>query len=384
VTASSTATFNVTANGASPLRYQWRRDGAALSGATNATLVLNNIQASDAGDYSVLIYNNAGSTVSSNGALSVIYAAFILQQPGSVQVRVRPDPAAAPTTNAAFSVLAFSTSPLGYQWRYNGVDIPGATASTLVISNVQVANDGEYTCAVTDDIGTTVTAPAMLIPLVSTVVTQGLVAQTVAAGASVTLSVAATGHPLPFSYEWRRGSIMIASNYVGARADFLTFTANAAPFTTNLYRVIVRNLANTGVSANSSINVITLPDFDQDGIIDALEQSIGLNTNNAADATGDLDHDRMNNRDEVLAGTDPLDPASYLRVDLSTSASQTLVAIGAVSNRTYTVQYTDDLASGSWFKLADVPARTTNRVETIPDSSTNRLRAYRLITPRQP
>lgn len=384
VTASSTVTLNVTASGGGPLRYQWRRDGAALPGKTNSALILNNIQASDAGDYSVLIYNNAGSTVSSNGTLSVIYAAFILQQPGSVQVRVRPDPLAAPTTNAAFGVLAYSTSPLHYQWRYNGTEIPGATASTLVITNVQVANDGEYTCAVTDDIGTTFTAPAMLIPLVSTVVTQGLVAQSVAAGASVTLSVAATGHPLPFSYEWRRGSIMIASNYVASRADFLTFTANAAPFTTNLYRVIVRNLANTGVSANSSVNVITRPDFDQDGIIDAYEQSIGLNTNNAADATGDLDNDRMNNRDEVFAGTDPLDPASYLRVDLRMSANQALVSIGTVSNRTYTVQYTDELVSGNWIKLADLPARTTNRVETITDSSTNRHRAYRLVTPRQP
>jgi hypothetical protein len=48
------------------------------------------------------------------------------------------------------------------------------------------------------------------------------------------------------------------------------------------------------------------------------------------------------------------------------------------------VQYNDDLGSGQWLKLADVPARASNRVETLIDSSSSTNRTYRLATPRQP
>jgi hypothetical protein len=54
-----------------------------------------------------------------------------------------------------------------------------------------------------------------------------------------------------------------------------------------------------------------------------------------------------------------------------------------VSNRTYTVQYTDNLNLGLWRRLTDILARPINRVETFtdPDSSTNRF--YRVAVPRQ-
>jgi len=379
------AVFSVNAaEGGQRFFHQWHRNGTPLPGATNALLALANIQPQQAGNYSVLVYNECGSVVSSNATLTLRFPASILQSSGNVQVRVRPDPAAAPVTNAAFSVLAYSTSPLRYQWRLNGADIPGAIASTLVVTNVQTTNVGDYTCSVSDDVGTVSTPPASLIPLVSPVLTHGIVPQMVAVGSTVTLSVAATGSPLPFGYEWRRGSIVVASNVLFSGTNFLTFTATNAPFVTNQYRVVVRNLANLGINANSLAAVITLPDFDQDGIIDAYEQGIGLNTNNAADALGDLDSDGMKNRDEFLAGTDPANPQSYLRVDLTALSNQALVHIAAVSNRTYTVQYADGLGAVSWSKLADLPARSTNRVELIPDPNWTSNRFYRLALPAQP
>jgi len=384
VTVFQDATFSVSASGLGPFRYQWRFNRTNIPRATSASLVLSSVQPEQTGDYDVIVHSDDGSTVSSNATLTLRYPASILQPPANVQVRIRPDPAAVPNTNATFGVLAYSTTPLRYQWRFNGTDIPGATSSVLVITNVQITNGGNYTCAVTDDLGTTVTAPATLIPLVSPVITQGLIAQTVAAGATVTLSVGASGSPPPFGYEWRRGSIVIASNVVHSATNFYTFTATNIPFTTNLYRVIVRNQANLTVNANTSANIITVPDFDQDGIIDAYEQSLGLNTNNAADALGDLDGDRMSNRDEALAGTDPVNPASYLRVDLSAQAGQALVQIAAVSNRTYTVQYRGAVAAGPWLRLADVVARSTNFVENILDPSWTSNRFYRLVLPAQP
>ena len=41
-------------------------------------------------------------------------------------------------------VLSVRAGTLGYQWRFNGVDIAGANASTYTIPNVQTSNAGNY------------------------------------------------------------------------------------------------------------------------------------------------------------------------------------------------------------------------------------------------
>ena len=53
VNAGSTVALNVGATGTAPLTYQWRKDGSVLSGATNASLVLTNVQPTGAGAYLV-------------------------------------------------------------------------------------------------------------------------------------------------------------------------------------------------------------------------------------------------------------------------------------------------------------------------------------------
>ena len=55
----------------------------------------------------------------------------------------------------------------------------------------------------------------------------------------------------------------------------------------------------------------------------------------------------------------------------------------AVSNRTYTIQFTDALPSANWSKLADVVALKTNRVEVMLDPAWTSNRFYRAVTPRQ-
>jgi hypothetical protein len=71
VTTGGTAAFNVTASGTPPLRYQWNFNGTNIAGATNTTLTLTNVQASQAGNYTVLVTNLFGSLLSSNAVLTV-------------------------------------------------------------------------------------------------------------------------------------------------------------------------------------------------------------------------------------------------------------------------------------------------------------------------
>ena len=66
------AAFAVQATGTEPLSYQWRLNDTVLSGATDRELVLTNVQAGQAGNYSVMVTNVAGWVLSSNALLTVV------------------------------------------------------------------------------------------------------------------------------------------------------------------------------------------------------------------------------------------------------------------------------------------------------------------------
>jgi hypothetical protein len=65
------ATFSVSAVSAFATTNQWLKNGIPISGKTNATLTLNNVQVSDATNYSVIVGNINGTTTSSVVALSL-------------------------------------------------------------------------------------------------------------------------------------------------------------------------------------------------------------------------------------------------------------------------------------------------------------------------
>jgi hypothetical protein len=71
VTAGAPTAFLVSATGTPQLRYQWRHEGTNLVGRTTGTLILQNVQSINAGNYSVVISNDYGSAISSNALLTV-------------------------------------------------------------------------------------------------------------------------------------------------------------------------------------------------------------------------------------------------------------------------------------------------------------------------
>jgi hypothetical protein len=198
-------------------------------------------------------------------------------------------------------------------------------------------------------------------------------------GELVSVSASATGHPLPFSWEWRRGSTPLITNTVNQRFDFFSFTNINSVGSTQQYRVIARSLSGF---ANATFNILTLTDSDGDRLPDAWESEFFGSTNGAV-AVFDSDGDTMSNLQEYNAGTDPTNALSFLRVDISAGNGQAVVSFGAISNRTYTIEFSDEVASSIWWKLADVFARTNSRVETITDPLWNTNRFYRAVTPRR-
>jgi hypothetical protein len=89
---------------------------------------------------------------------------------------------------------------------------------------------------------------------------------------------------------------------------------------------------------------------------------------------------------EYIAGTDPHDERSYLKVDrLILGPGLTRIEFTAVSNKTYSVLYSESLQTGAWSRLADMPMRATNRTEIIVDPAPPPgKRFYRLATPQLP
>ena len=118
VTAGEAVTYAAMAAGRQPMSYQWQFNGADLPGATAGVLNLTNVQAAQAGSYSVVISNDSGSVIGS-AALVVLSAPVITEQPEN-QAVVEGAP-------VAFTVEAIGSAPLRYHWRYDGASIAGAT-----------------------------------------------------------------------------------------------------------------------------------------------------------------------------------------------------------------------------------------------------------------
>ena len=70
--AGESARFAVGVNGTFPMSYQWWHGTNLLDGATNSILVLTNVQAADAGGYSVVVNNTAGQATSAEAILTVL------------------------------------------------------------------------------------------------------------------------------------------------------------------------------------------------------------------------------------------------------------------------------------------------------------------------
>ena len=152
------ATFSVTASGSQPLIYQWYYNAnTLLVGPTGPILILTNVQPSDAGSYSVVVSNTAGSVTSSNAVLTVNTnpaAPLFITQPTSLHIYAG--------DTATFTAAAVGTQPITYQWNKNTVPIPGANASALTLTNVQPSDAGTYTVVASNSVSTTASTNAVL------------------------------------------------------------------------------------------------------------------------------------------------------------------------------------------------------------------------------
>jgi hypothetical protein len=153
ITVGSPVIFSVDVTGTAPIAYQWRRNSVAIAGATSSSYTISSAQTSDAGNYTVVVTNAAGSVTSSTAVLKVNIPPAITTQPVSK--------AATSGTTVTLKVVATGTATLAYQWMLNGVPIDGATtASYSVVANSATA--GNYTVVVSNVAGSVASYAAAL------------------------------------------------------------------------------------------------------------------------------------------------------------------------------------------------------------------------------
>jgi sugar lactone lactonase YvrE len=135
----------VVASGNPAPTYQWYFGGAAISGATSATLSLSNVQSANAGNYYVTVANSAGSVISATATLTVSAQSAATLVSGQF-VAVGHEVAIS-ALGAAGAIQWQVSTDGGATWQNisDGSSYSGTTSSTLEILNVSSAqNNTKY------------------------------------------------------------------------------------------------------------------------------------------------------------------------------------------------------------------------------------------------
>lgn len=144
-------TFGVLATNAAKLSYQWQFNGISIPGATHSSLTLDAVRIEQAGDYTVVVRNSTGSVISEPARLTPVVAP-------SEALALAPARVSA-GSNAVLSVTVLGTPPFSYQWRLNGVPIPGANQAILEWIAARDADSGEYSVTVANEAGEVTSPP---------------------------------------------------------------------------------------------------------------------------------------------------------------------------------------------------------------------------------
>lgn len=150
--------LSVTATGIGQLNYQWFRNGTPITGATSNSFFIPSLTNNDTGRYTVQITDSCGLPVTSNNAVVSLSNGPTINSLSNAN-------ALCLGSNTSLSVTAtFSGTPT-YQWRRNGINIPGANSNTFSIVNFGFNDTGNYTVVITDLCGQTTSQNVRLSPL---------------------------------------------------------------------------------------------------------------------------------------------------------------------------------------------------------------------------
>jgi hypothetical protein len=308
-----TARFTLTATGTTtPVFYQWQREiftnqiitnivigvstnkvtnslptgiytnllnSGRFSGATSSVLTITNVTTAD-GDGTP---SNYQAVITWGEAPFITNATLTVEQAPVIAVPPL-DQTNVPGGNVTFTVTAFGTSPLHYQWLFdsnnlaNSANVSGATSNTLTITGLTTNNEGNFEVVITNLFGST-NASATLTLIRAPIIVTPLTNQVVGLGAPVNFAVEATGG-IPLNYSWTFNGVTLANgtnligtfnNIVsGATSNILTLPSVNTNYS-GTYVVTVTNVYGA-TNAGATLTVLTAP-------ILSVSQASGFATN---------------------------------------------------------------------------------------------------------
>jgi len=241
VNVGESASFSVLAGGTEPLHYQWRRDGVAISGANSEVLIVPVVTRFETGSYDVVVSNSAGEAVSRKADLFVNCPVVITQQPAGMLVE--------PGTPAKLAVKAKGTVPLAYQWRRNGVPIPGATREEYLIDAVTSASASAYDVVITNPAGSVSSSVVEVSMRNAVAIQENPMSGRFKTGAEALFFVEATGAG-ELHYQWRKNGVPVS----GANASKL-HVSRVSHRDLGRYDVVVSNAFSSAVSTQAALSV---------------------------------------------------------------------------------------------------------------------------------
>ena len=191
------AQLDVTATGGG-LAYEWTKNGTVIVGQTTSSYKFNVTKADNNAKIKVTIKGGCKPDVASKECvITVKDGGAITEGPKDLELCVG--------NPAKFSVKA-TGSGITYQWKKNGVNIPGENKADLSITSVSEADAGFYTVEVTGACAITGSGPLTAKLSISkpfTITSQPTGTQNVCPGGSISFSVTVSGGK-NLKYQWKK------------------------------------------------------------------------------------------------------------------------------------------------------------------------------------
>lgn len=184
----SPVTINASVNGSNPLSFKWTKDGSVLTSDTIGSISVASFTAENEGIYKCEISNTCGSVQTPN--ISLMVAPEIVNIKG-----------ASICENDTFKLSIAFNDAANYQWYKDGVSMTGKTGKTFQINKPSSRNLGNYSCKVSNTIGSVVLGPVFLSIKNIPVIEPFKQVTYVDASLTVSLFANATGDE-PFTYKW--------------------------------------------------------------------------------------------------------------------------------------------------------------------------------------